>query len=75
MRRLSILSLPAVWLLRWIPLFGQGGTWIAYGGGDADKEVVDSKGHIAVPLITHNTHYEEFGLLMKRKKGFTTVFQ
>ncbi len=27
----------------------EGGTWIAYGSGDADKEVVDSKGHIAVP--------------------------
>src|SRR3990172_9070173 len=25
----------------------EGGTWIAYGSGDADKEVVDSKGHIA----------------------------
>ena len=27
----------------------EGGTWIAYGSGDADREVVDSKGHIAVP--------------------------
>ena len=52
----------------------EGGTWIAYGSGDADKEVVDSKGHIAVPLITHNTHSEGFGLLTKKKKGFITVF-
>ncbi len=26
-----------------------GGTWIAHGSGDADREVVDSKCHIAVP--------------------------
>ncbi|MEB2308528.1 MAG: trehalose-6-phosphate synthase [Candidatus Brocadiaceae bacterium] len=27
----------------------EGGTWVAYGSGDADKEVVDSKDHIVVP--------------------------
>ena len=52
----------------------EGGTWIAYGSGDADKEVVDSKGHIAVPLIIHNIHYEGSGLPMRRRKGFTMVF-
>ena len=25
------------------------GTWVAYGGGDADKKVVDSRGRVAVP--------------------------
>jgi trehalose-6-phosphate synthase len=44
-----------------------GGLWIAHGSGDADRQVVDRRDHVAVPRIVLNILSAAFGFQRRRR--------
>ena len=51
-----------------------GGTWIAHGSGDADREVVDDQSKIRVPPRNPNTRSKGSGSPRKKKEVITMDF-
>lgn len=51
-----------------------GGTWIAWGNGNADREVVDSQSHIKVPPNEPKYTLRRLWLTQKEADGFYTGF-
>lgn len=51
-------------------LIACGGTWIAHGSGDADKEVVDSKDHLRIPPEQPQYTLRRIWLSEEEEKGY-----
>ena len=47
-----------------------GGTWVAYGGGSADRLVVDERGRIALPPDAPKFHLRRIWLNRQEEKGY-----
>jgi trehalose 6-phosphate synthase len=46
------------------------GTWIAHGGGSADKDVVDAHDRVSVPPESHDYHLRRIWLSEEEEKGY-----